>query len=391
MVSRQMGSDGERAGSLLREYRRAVRLSQRELADAADVSIGVVRDLEQGRTGRLAARSAQALAVALGLNADCAMEFTQAACGKPQPPVLGGPAWVRLGVLGPLAARRGGAVVELGPASQRAVLGLLALSPGELVRRESLIDAWWGQDPPASAASLVQARVSRLRRILDPGRPAGAAGGLLASAGDGYRLAVAAGQLDLLEFRDLAGRGDAARRAGQAAVACGLYERALGLWRGDPLADIGALRAHPAVTGLARQRGEVIVACAGSACELGWYEGALPAVRALAEREPLHEAAHAVLMIALAGTGRQAAALEVFRPCGGGSTSSSASARAPASPPRTCGCYARTCPHPARPRQPRGRRGCGTRCRRTRPRSPAGRTSWRGSPRRRRRRRGRAG
>src|SRR5260370_763555 len=80
-----------------------------------------------------------------------------------------------------------------------------------------------GGDPRASAASLVQARANRLRRILDPGGAEGAAGGLLASAGTGYRLNVTAGQLDLLEFRDLAGRGGAAARAGQAAVACGLY------------------------------------------------------------------------------------------------------------------------------------------------------------------------
>jgi DNA-binding SARP family transcriptional activator len=316
MAGSQMGSGGpagERAGSLLRGYRRAAGLSQRQLAGAGGVSVGVVRDLEQGRTGRLAARSVAALAAALGLDADRAREFAVAARGTPRPAAVGRPGRVRLGVLGPLAAWRDDAGVELGPPSQRAVLGLLALSPGELVRRETLIDAWWGDDPPRSAARQVQVRVSRLRQILDPGRAGGGAEVLLASAGAGYRLEVGAGQLDLLEFRDLAGRGDAARRAGQAAVACGLYERALELWRGDPLADIAALRAHPAVTGLSRQRAEVIVAYAESACELGWYERALPAVRALAEREPLDEAAHAVLIIALAGTGRQAAALEVFQ------------------------------------------------------------------------------
>jgi DNA-binding SARP family transcriptional activator/tetratricopeptide (TPR) repeat protein len=307
------GPVGGRAGSLLREFRRAAGLSQRQLAGAAGVSVGVVRDLEQGRTGRLAARSVAALAAALGLDASRAREFAFAARGKPGPAAAGGPARVRLAVLGPLAAWRDHAAVELGPPSQRAVLGLLALSPGELVRRETLIDAWWGEDPPPSAASQVQARVSRLRRILDPGRPARDRGGLLASAGTGYRLRVSAGQLDLLAFRDLAGRAGAARRVGQVAAACGLYESALGLWRGDPLADVGALQQHPAVTGLFQQRWAAIVSYAEAACELGWYDRVLPLVWPLAEREPLHETAHAVLMIALAGTGRQAAALEVFQ------------------------------------------------------------------------------
>ena len=230
MAGGQMGSGGSaggRAGRLLRGYRRAAGLSQRQLADAAGVSVGVVRDLEQGRTGRLAARSVAALAAVLGLDVGRAGEFASAARGGPRPGAIGGPGRVRLAVLGPLAAWRGDAEVELGPPSLRAVLGLLALSPGELVRRESLIDAWWGEDPPPSAASLVQARVGRLRRILDPSRPAGDAGGLLASAGTGYRLQLTADQLDLLAFRDLAGRADAAARASQAAAACGLFESAL--------------------------------------------------------------------------------------------------------------------------------------------------------------------
>jgi transcriptional regulator with XRE-family HTH domain len=129
----------ERAGSLLREHRRAAGLSQKQLAGAADVSVGVVRDLEQGRTGRLAARSVAALAAALGLDACRARDFGFAARGTPRSAAIGGPGRVRLAVLGPLAAWRGGAAVELGPASQRAVLGLLALSPGELVRRDTLI------------------------------------------------------------------------------------------------------------------------------------------------------------------------------------------------------------------------------------------------------------
>ncbi len=253
-----------------------------------------------------------ALVAALRLDADEAREFASAARGKPEPAVMGRPAWVKLAVLGPLAVWWDDDAVELGPPSQRALLGVLALSPNEPVRRETLIDAWWGDEPPPSAVNQIQARVSGLRRILDPGRPARDRGGLLASAGTSYRLRVTTGQLDLLAFRDLVGRADAARRGGEVAAACGLYERALRLWRGDPLADVSALRQHPAVTGLSEQRWAAVVSYAESACELGRYDQVLPLVWPLTEREPLHEAAHAVLMIALAGTGRQAAALEVF-------------------------------------------------------------------------------
>lgn len=53
---------------------------------------------------------------------------------------------MRLRVLGPLEARAGGQRVGLGPPRQRAVLGLLAVSPAELVSRETIIDALWGED-----------------------------------------------------------------------------------------------------------------------------------------------------------------------------------------------------------------------------------------------------
>jgi DNA-binding SARP family transcriptional activator len=42
------------------------------------------------------------------------------------------------------------------------------------------------------------------------------------------------------------------------------------------------------------------------------YNRVLPHLRSLTLREPLHERAHALLMIALAGSGEQAAALTVF-------------------------------------------------------------------------------
>src|SRR5215831_11849946 len=101
-----MDSGGERAGRLLRGYREAAGLSQRDLAAVAGVSVGVVRDLEQGRTGRLAAGSVEALVAALGLDTGRAGEFASAAGGTPRPAAAGGPAGVRLSVLGPLAAWR---------------------------------------------------------------------------------------------------------------------------------------------------------------------------------------------------------------------------------------------------------------------------------------------
>ena len=69
----------------------------------------------------------------------------------------------RLRVLGPLEVD--GAAEVLGP-RDRVVVSALALRPGERVDAETLAEALWGEDPPASAAKVVQGCVSRLRKAL---------------------------------------------------------------------------------------------------------------------------------------------------------------------------------------------------------------------------------
>ena len=60
---------GAGAGSLIRIRRRAAGLTQQELAELAQVSVGTVRDLEQGRTRRPRRGSVSKRAGMLGLDA----------------------------------------------------------------------------------------------------------------------------------------------------------------------------------------------------------------------------------------------------------------------------------------------------------------------------------
>jgi DNA-binding SARP family transcriptional activator/tetratricopeptide (TPR) repeat protein/transcriptional regulator with XRE-family HTH domain len=302
--------DDARAAALLRDYRRAAGLSQRRLADLAQVSIGVVRDLEQRRTSRLRAQSIGRLAKALVLDQGRALEFARAAGTGSQAPAAQRPEpglgrGLSLAVLGPVTAGRDGVRIGLGPAKQRAVLGLLALTPNVPVPRKTIIDALWGDDVPATAVHLVQVYVNRLRRLLDPGR-------LLTSAGSSYELVAAGDQLDLMVFQAHASRAARAHAAGELGPACDAYARALGTWRAEPLADIEFLHAHPVVVALRQRRSDLVLGYAEAATAEGRPEEVLPWLRDLAAAEPLNERTHAALMLALAGSGQQAAALALF-------------------------------------------------------------------------------
>jgi DNA-binding SARP family transcriptional activator/tetratricopeptide (TPR) repeat protein len=287
---------------MVRSRRQAAGLTQMQLAAAAGVSLAFVRDLEQGRTQRPRQRSVRQISAVLGIPAAQATVTTGTA-GR-----------LRLQALGPLTAWRDGTRLALGPARQRAVLGLLAAHPNALVRREAIAEALWGDSPPATAVSMIQSYVSRLRRLLDPARPAGAGdgSGILVSAGSGYRLQVSGEQLDVIAFGQLRAQANSAARDGRSEAACELYERAMALWQGEPLADIDALHGHPVVVGLDRQWAAAVEEYADAASPLGWHSRVLAPLQALTAREPLNERAHARLMIALAGSGQQAAALEVF-------------------------------------------------------------------------------
>ena len=119
---------------------------------------------------------------------------------------------------------------------RRAVVAALLLHPNRVVSAEQLIDLVWGDDPPAAALGSLQNHVLRLRREL---------GDRLVTRAPGYLVRVEPGELDLDRFRGLVEEA----RAGEPEEAGVLLEKALALWRGDPLADlagepVGASAAH---------------------------------------------------------------------------------------------------------------------------------------------------
>src|SRR5919199_1195361 len=72
-------------------------------------------------------------------------------------------------VLGPLEARADGRVLELGSGRHVALLAFLLLHAGETVSRDAIFEALW-RDPPATAPKMVHNYVSRLRKALGADR-----------------------------------------------------------------------------------------------------------------------------------------------------------------------------------------------------------------------------
>jgi DNA-binding SARP family transcriptional activator len=108
-----------------------------------------------------------------------------------------------------------------------------ALRAGDVVSRDALVDALWGDDPPTFAVKTLQGHVARVRRTLE----AAGMAEVLATRDPGYVLCIPADSIDLTAFESHATAGRAALADGDASRATTELGVALGLWRGDALAD----------------------------------------------------------------------------------------------------------------------------------------------------------
>jgi len=198
---------------------------------------------------------------------------------------------VRVALLGPFEVQNdAGDWLLVAGTRLRSLVARLALAGGRPVSTSALSEAVWGEDPPGDLPNALQTLVSRARRAL------GSAAAVEQSAA-GYRLAVTPEDVDALRFERLVAAGD--------------VEEALGLWRGPALEDVGEfaapyalrltdLQLHATVDWLARE------------LTAGRAAAHVAELEALAARNPLNETVTALLMRALAATGRQAEALAAY-------------------------------------------------------------------------------
>ncbi|MGV9311933.1 BTAD domain-containing putative transcriptional regulator [Streptomyces sp. NPDC003691] len=220
---------------------------------------------------------------------------------------------MRFEVLGPLRAWRGESELDLGFPRQRALLALLLVRAGRPVPFGEIADALWSGRPPASAANAVRRYAGSLRRLLEPELAPRTPGRRVLWRGGGYLLHAESAEVDLLRFREQAGRGTRLAAAGRPDSAIREFTEALGQWRGPVAEGVReAVRAHPWFAAVERELVRATATAADLALRHDGIAQVLPSIRKAVDLAPLNEPLHARLVLGLAAVGAQTEALAAY-------------------------------------------------------------------------------
>jgi DNA-binding SARP family transcriptional activator len=216
-------------------------------------------------------------------------------------------------ILGPVEARHDGRTIDVTRPKELLLLSVLLLHANELVSSERLAEELWPQGGPAKKAEAIQELVYQLRKKLEHDVPPRS---VLARDGDGYRIAVPWGALDLHRFERLVRQGLDARRDGDLQQASSTIAEALAVWRGRPLANVNVdhqTATKGEIACLEELRLSAALARVEIDLELGDDEELVAELEELIAEHPLDERLRSLLMLALYRAGRQAEALDVYR------------------------------------------------------------------------------
>jgi DNA-binding SARP family transcriptional activator len=207
---------------------------------------------------------------------------------------------MRVEVLGPVAVA---GQVDVQQRDRTVLSALVVRSP---LTTDGLAEALWGGGPPTSYRKVIQGSIVRLRRLL--GQEA------ILTIPDGYLLCVPDDDIDVRRFDADVARARAMLAEGEPADASETLRAALGLWRGEPFAEVadwGAALAEVARLGAVRESAEDLLVEATLAA--GRPEEAVALAEPLATATPYREPRWALWARALYASGRQSEALEVIR------------------------------------------------------------------------------
>jgi len=216
--------------------------------------------------------------------------------------------------LGPLTIEVLGRDRPVGGRRLESVLSALLVSAGAPVTVDSLVESVWGSAPPPQVSGSLDTLIWRLRRILEPERPARAPSTVLLTADLGYLLRIPADAVDSTRFVAAAETSAVQQDSGDLDSVLKVTADALLLWRGDPyqgVLDGGWLepiraRLSEIRVGLHHRRIEALLGT-------GQPERAVTELSPLLALFPFHEKLWAQQMVGLYRSGRQSDALDAFR------------------------------------------------------------------------------
>ncbi|WP_405577957.1 BTAD domain-containing putative transcriptional regulator [Streptomyces sp. NBC_01190] len=220
-------------------------------------------------------------------------------------------------VLGPLCSTVNGVSIVPTAGKPRQILALLGLYPGRVIPVPTLMEEIWGTEPPQSAMTTLQTYILQLRRRLDtamgPNSP-GTAKNILATRHGGYVLQIPPESVDVHAYEQRVEQGQKAFADGDDERAACSFRQALELWQGPALVDVGVgpiLEIE--VMRLEASRLVTVARRIDADLRLGRHIELLPELTDLIARHPQDEGLHSQAMLALYRSGRQAAALDLYR------------------------------------------------------------------------------
>jgi DNA-binding SARP family transcriptional activator len=200
-----------------------------------------------------------------------------------------------------------GTPVTLPVGKATTIVQLLVVRRRSFVSPDAIVEALWGDDPPAGAAQNVASLVSRLRRVLGPERIAGGR--------SGYRFETAGCWVDVDDAERLVKEAESQLRSGRPALAVAASTQARNLLeRGEFLED----EPYAAWAAEGRRQAERLLrrarrAAWGAALAVGEHRMALDVAERAIESDSLDEEAHRAAMQALSLVGDAGAALAAYQ------------------------------------------------------------------------------
>jgi DNA-binding SARP family transcriptional activator/tetratricopeptide (TPR) repeat protein len=216
---------------------------------------------------------------------------------------------MRFYLLGPVMATVGGQPVTLEYRRERLLLALLLLDAGKPVAVERLTQLLWEDDLPRDPRGALQVSVCRLRRCLAAAQ-AGPGQVTIVCGPGGYAVQADPDSVDASQFT---------RQVAQAQEIPGPAERsralvaALGLWRGEPLADVAPEQLRRRVCRhLTELRTVAMELRVEADLRCGRHTELLSELTSVTAEYPTSERLVAARMVALYRGGRQRDALAVY-------------------------------------------------------------------------------